>query len=190
MQFKQTRRSSRETPECCVETTMRGWEPKWLRCQQSSDGDLWHSCIALQAEAASAARLHITQHHTDRQTPVQQRLFQDNLAKLGIRKVEAIWILMKQETIGWQWHQLDHVQIICTLLHTDNHVSTWSLKFLQARCSSWHPNSVKALKVIIPFHTTINVKLAQHIWCKTCIKYWQQSVYTIPHITIEYNYYY
>jgi len=30
---------------------------------------------------------------------------------------------MKQETIGWQWHQLDHMQIICTSLQTDNHAS-------------------------------------------------------------------
>jgi len=34
---------------------------------------------------------------------------------------------MKQEMMGWQWHQLDHVQIICTLLQTDNHASTSSL---------------------------------------------------------------
>jgi len=26
--------------------------------------------------------------------------------------------------IGWQWHQLDQMQIICTLLQTDNHAST------------------------------------------------------------------
>jgi len=26
--------------------------------------------------------------------------------------------------MGWQWHQLDHMQIICTSLQTDNHVST------------------------------------------------------------------
>jgi len=26
---------------------------------------------------------------------------------------------MKQEMMGWQWHQLDHMQIICTLLQTD-----------------------------------------------------------------------
>jgi len=32
---------------------------------------------------------------------------------------------MKQEVMtGWQWHQLNHMQIICTLLHTDDHVST------------------------------------------------------------------
>jgi len=37
---------------------------------------------------------------------------------------------MKQEMMGWQWHQLDHMQIICTSsLHTDNHASTLSVSF-------------------------------------------------------------
>jgi len=36
---------------------------------------------------------------------------------------------MKQEMMGWQWHQLDCMQIICTLLKTDNHASTSSLSF-------------------------------------------------------------
>jgi len=36
---------------------------------------------------------------------------------------------MKQEMMGWQWHQLDHMQIICTSLQTDNHASTTSLSF-------------------------------------------------------------
>jgi len=31
--------------------------------------------------------------------------------------------------MGWQWHQLDHVQIIYTSLQTDNHASTSSLIF-------------------------------------------------------------
>jgi len=31
--------------------------------------------------------------------------------------------------MGWQWHQLDHMQIICTLLQTDNHASTSPLSF-------------------------------------------------------------
>jgi len=26
--------------------------------------------------------------------------------------------------MGWQWHQLDHMQIICTSLQTDNDAST------------------------------------------------------------------
>ena len=30
---------------------------------------------------------------------------------------------------GWQWRQLDHMQVICILLWTDNHASTWSLSF-------------------------------------------------------------
>jgi len=40
-----------------------------------------------------------------------------------------ILILLKQEMMGWQWHQLDHMQIICSLLQTDNHASTSSLRF-------------------------------------------------------------
>jgi len=28
------------------------------------------------------------------------------------------------QLMGWQWPQLDHMQIICTLLQTDNHAST------------------------------------------------------------------
>jgi len=31
--------------------------------------------------------------------------------------------------MGWQWQQLDHMQIIFTLLQTDNHVSTSPLCF-------------------------------------------------------------
>jgi len=31
--------------------------------------------------------------------------------------------------MGWQWHQLDHTQIICTSLQTDNHASTSPLSF-------------------------------------------------------------
>ena len=27
----------------------------------------------------------------------------------------------------WQWHQLDHMQTICTLLQTDNHTNTSSV---------------------------------------------------------------
>jgi len=31
--------------------------------------------------------------------------------------------------IGWEWHQLDHMQIICTSLQTDNHTTTSPLSF-------------------------------------------------------------
>jgi len=36
---------------------------------------------------------------------------------------------MKQEIMGWQWYQLDHMQIICTSLETDNLVGISSLNF-------------------------------------------------------------
>jgi len=46
---------------------------------------------------------------------------------------------------GWQWHQMDHMQTICTSLQTDNDTNTSSLNFLQAGCSTWcQTNSVKA----------------------------------------------
>jgi len=63
------------------------------------------------------------------------------------QKGKPFWILLKQEMVGWQWHQLDHMQIICSSLQTDNHASTSPLSFLQAGCPSCHPtNSIKALK--------------------------------------------
>jgi len=47
----------------------------------------------------------------------------------GTKKVKPVWILIKQEMMRWQWHQLDHMLIMCTLLQTDNHASTSSLIF-------------------------------------------------------------
>jgi len=39
------------------------------------------------------------------------------------RKLKPLWILMKQEMMGWQWHQLECMQITGTSLQTDNHAS-------------------------------------------------------------------
>ena len=36
--------------------------------------------------------------------------------------------------MGWQWHQLDYMQIIGTSLQTDNHASTSPLSF-----TGWMP---------------------------------------------------
>jgi len=47
----------------------------------------------------------------------------------------------------WQWRQLEHMQIICTSLQTDNHASTPQLRFLQAECPFCRPtNRIKVLK--------------------------------------------
>jgi len=39
---------------------------------------------------------------------------------------------MRQAMMGFgmQWHQLDHMQAICTSLHTDHHANTSSLTFM------------------------------------------------------------
>jgi len=45
------------------------------------------------------------------------------------QKGKPFWILLEQEMTGWQWHQLDPMQIISTSLQTDNHASTSPLHF-------------------------------------------------------------
>jgi len=52
------------------------------------------------------------------------------------KKAKPFCILMKQEMMGWQWHQLHHVQVIGTSLQIINNDSTSSLNFLQTECSS------------------------------------------------------
>jgi len=42
---------------------------------------------------------------------------------------KPFWILLQQEMMGWQWHQLDHMQIISTSLKTVNHASSHHLVF-------------------------------------------------------------
>jgi len=60
---------------------------------------------------------------------------------------KPFWILLQQDMMGWHWHQLDHMQVICTSLQTDNHTSTSPIEFLQAGYPSCRPtSSVKALK--------------------------------------------
>jgi len=79
-------------------------------------------------------------------TPIEWPLFRDNRYQKGKTTLDlnearddGVW--------RWQWHQLDHIQTICTPLQTDNHASTQPLSFLQAGCPSCRPtNSVDALK--------------------------------------------
>jgi len=55
--------------------------------------------------------------------------------------------------MGWQWHQLDRMQIICISLQTDNHARTSPLKFMQAKCmffvtpNQQHQSTAKAVSV-------------------------------------------
>ena len=68
---------------------------------------------------------------------------------------------------GWQWHQLDHMQVVCTSLQTDNHASTSSLKILRAGCTSCCPtNSIKALKEFQSTEETVRVQKPIQIYIK------------------------
>jgi len=50
--------------------------------------------------------------------------------------------------IGWQWHQLDHMQIICTSLQTDNHITTISVPAAQPTVSKhWRQTFTSTLWV-------------------------------------------
>jgi len=49
--------------------------------------------------------------------------------KPASERLNHFGFLMKQEMLGWQWHQLDHMQIICASLQIDNHASTSLLNF-------------------------------------------------------------
>jgi len=63
---------------------------------------------------------------------------------------KPVWILMKQDMMGWQWHHLDHMKIICTSLQTDNHASSLITQFFY-RLDALPNNSVKA-----PLNAIIN----------------------------------
>jgi len=71
---------------------------------------------------------------------------------------------------GWQWHQLDHMQV-CTLLQIDNHASILPLSFSQGRCPSCCPtNSIKALKVEVKNAKFTNFHFSTiGLVCRVCL---------------------
>jgi len=70
-----------------------------------------------------------TIHSYIQQTTFNSLFFPGQPGKPVPERLNQPLFLMKQETIGWQWHHLDHMQIICTLLQADNHASTLSVIF-------------------------------------------------------------
>ena len=49
--------------------------------------------------------------------------------------------------MGWQWHQLDHMQVICTSLQIDNHASTSSLNLFTGQMLLLSPNQQVSVSV-------------------------------------------
>jgi len=75
------------------------------------------------------------------------------------QKAKPFWILLEQEMMGWQWHQLDHMQIIRTSLQTDNHASTSPLSF-------YRPDDLPAAQ-------------------PTASKHWRQIIIIVKYLTAD-----
>ena len=65
------------------------------------------------------------------------------------QKGKPFWILLEHEMMGWQWHQLNHMQIISTSLQTDNHASTSPLSFYRPDALPAAQPTAPALKAIL-----------------------------------------
>jgi len=58
----------------------------------------------------SLAPVHVKTAVTDRHP--FNGLFSTTISVASTRKVKPFWILMKQEMMGRQWHQLDHLHLV------------------------------------------------------------------------------
>jgi len=97
----------------------------------------------------------------------------------GTKKVKPMWILMNQELMRWKWHQLDHMQIIYTLLQTANNASNSPLIFLQAGCpSDAQPTVSKHWRHESNIKTEVNVKSCS-------VKTKLLLAYSMTHGTVE-----
>jgi len=56
------------------------------------------------------------------------------------QKGKPFQISLTQEMMGWQWHQLDYMQITCASLQTDNHARTSRLNIFTDQKPFLTPN--------------------------------------------------
>jgi len=82
---------------------------------------------------------------------------------------------MKQEMIGWQWYQTNHMQIICISLQTDNHASTWPLSFCRPD-AFLQPNQQHQSMYMMKFHDELS-KTRSH----------PEMVGDMSHVTLNLN---
>jgi len=75
------------------------------------------------------------------------------------QKDKPFWI------IGWQWHHLDHMQIICTSLQIDNHTSTWLLSFYRPDAlPAAQPTASKHWRHMSPQYNNTTIVLRPFVW--------------------------
>ena len=126
---------SRRIPAATASECRRRWRRwRWVRSRSSLCGRTWRSSDTF--SRTTQPLVSCVTFEADRHNHLTA-FFLDSLGQASTREVEPVWILMEQEVMRWQWHQVYHMQIICSLLQTNNHISASSLNCLQAGCSSW-----------------------------------------------------
>jgi len=79
------------------------------------------------------------------------------------QKGKPFRILLEQKMMGWQWYQLDHMQIICTSLQIDNHAITSPVSFYRPDALPARPlpnqqrQSTESIKLLDKFIFWINL---------------------------------
>ena len=68
-----------------------------------------------------------------------------------------------------QWHQLDHMQTICTSLQTDNHTDTSSLNFYRPDAPpdtlGYMPDNKDRLKLVVGNYLCAVFCAGELLWC-------------------------
>ena len=101
---------------------------------------VWTSCL-LWTMRAGATQLRCVPCPHPRHCPSLPQLI-NSLLLLHWLLLPILWLLLlllvnearDDGGLGWQWHQLDHMQTICISLQTDNHTNTSSLGLPQMTC--------------------------------------------------------
>jgi len=93
------------------------------------------------------------------------------------QKGKPLWILLEQEMMGLQWHQLNHMQIICNSLQADDYASTSPLSFYKPDAlPATQPTASKHWRQGELWHARVNVWYALP---------WQISRLLVHHVTPE-----
>jgi len=92
------------------------------------------------------------------------------------QKGKPFWILPEQEMMGWQWHQLDHMQIICTLIQTDNHASTSPHSFYRPDALPVDQSTEgKSLTTTVIIRSTWSQSCSEEAMSTpSCVSHWQK----------------
>jgi len=131
--------------DCVLDSACKNlWQCSW---QPSND-----RAVMINIADFKASCYKITYFNNDKLLNPFNSLFSSTTWVSQHQKGKQFWILVKQE-IQWQWHQLDHMQLICTSLQTDNHASTTSLKLWQAGCPPW----CQRVKVVKAYYFNISI---------------------------------